>query len=38
MRRLLAVAILAFLALVALCWAAESDAAPAPAGCFAMPL
>ena len=31
MRRLLAVAILGFLALVALSWAAESDGAPAPA-------
>ncbi len=31
MRRLLAVAILAFLALVALSWAAEGDGAPAPA-------
>jgi pimeloyl-ACP methyl ester carboxylesterase len=32
MRRLLAVAILAFLAVVALSWAAESEGAPAPAG------
>ena len=32
MRKLLALGILAFLALVALSWAAESEGAPVPAG------